>query len=105
DFTKRIDKILDYYELNATSFAEKIEVGRSSISHIISGRNKPSLDFIMKILEQFPEVNFNWLVYGKGNFPTSNFQEERISESPIQNSATPTRPKPEIQIAKESTKE
>ena len=54
-FTKRLQKIMDEYDLNATSFADAIDVGRSSISHIISGRNKPSLEFVMKIIEAFPD--------------------------------------------------
>jgi transcriptional regulator with XRE-family HTH domain len=70
DFSKRIQQIIDYYNLNASSFAEKIGVQRSSISHILSGRNKPSLDFIMKILSSFGEVDIYWLLNGKGNFPS-----------------------------------
>jgi len=68
-FTKRIQEILTYYKLSASAFAEKMGVGRSSISHITSGRNKPSLEFVLHILENFEEVTFEWLMYGKGNFP------------------------------------
>ncbi|MBG7630656.1 MAG: helix-turn-helix transcriptional regulator, partial [Bacteroidetes bacterium] len=53
----------------AATLAEKIEVQRSSISHILSGRNKPSLDFVMKILKAFPEVELYWLLNGVGDFP------------------------------------
>ncbi len=60
---------MEYYDLSAASFADKIEVGRSSISHLLSGRNKPSLDFVMKIVQAFPEVELYWLLNGKGNFP------------------------------------
>lgn len=66
-----MQKILDYYELNATEFAEKIEFNRSTISHLISGRNNPSLEFVMKVLQKFPEVSLDWLVSGKGSFPNS----------------------------------
>lgn len=62
DFIEKIQEILNRYELSASSFAEKIDVGRSSISHIISGRNKPSLEFIMKINEAFPEIDLYWLM-------------------------------------------
>ena len=71
DFSKRIQQIIDYYNLNASSFAEKIGVQRSSISHILSGRNKPSLDFVMKVLSYFDEVDMYWLLNGKGSFPSS----------------------------------
>lgn len=70
-FTKRLHDILAYYELSASAFAEKMGVGRSSISHIISGRNKPSLEFVLHILKTFEEVTFDWLMLGKGNFPKS----------------------------------
>lgn len=68
EFAKRLEYLLKHYELNASSFAEEIEVGRSSISHILSGRNKPSLDFILKILHSYPEINLYWLMNGKGSF-------------------------------------
>lgn len=60
---------MDYYGETASSFADKIGVQRSSISHILSGRNKPSLDFVLKVLAQFPEVELYWLLNGKGSFP------------------------------------
>lgn len=72
DFSKRLHKILEFYELSAAGFADKIEVGRSSISHILSGRNKPSLDFVMKVVKSFPEVELYWLLNGKGSFPPSD---------------------------------
>lgn len=82
EFANRINKILDYYELSASAFADKIDVGRSSISHILSGRNKPSLDFIMKVLHSFPEVDLYWLVNGKGNFKKSEDLQKNISKKP-----------------------
>lgn len=69
DFIKRLEIILDYYSLNASSFADKIGVQRSSLSHLLSGRNKPSLDFILKILDVFPDVDLYWILNGKGTFP------------------------------------
>jgi transcriptional regulator with XRE-family HTH domain len=71
DFTKRLEKILDYYGLTAAAFAEEIDFNRSTISHLLSGRNKPSLEFVMKLYQKFPEVDMDWLLFGKGNFPTS----------------------------------
>ncbi|MBC9798349.1 helix-turn-helix transcriptional regulator [Sinomicrobium weinanense] len=70
DFSKRLQEVLDYYGLSASSFADRIGVQRSSISHILSGRNKPSLDFVLKILQTFPEVELYWLLNGKGVFPS-----------------------------------
>lgn len=69
DFIKRLEIMLDYYNLSASSFADKIGVQRSSLSHLLSGRNKPSLDFILKILAVFPDVDLYWILNGKGSFP------------------------------------
>ena len=69
EFTERLKKVMKFYDETASSFAEKIEVQRSSISHILSGRNKPSLDFVMKVLHSYPEVDLYWLMNGKGQFP------------------------------------
>lgn len=64
----RIRILMHFKKLTATQFAEIINVQRSSVSHVLSGRNKPSLDFIQKIVNEFPEVNFEWLINGKGSF-------------------------------------
>ncbi len=76
DFIKRLEIILDYYSLNASSFADKIGVQRSSLSHLLSGRNKPSLDFILKIMDVFPEVDLYWMLNGNGTFPKSKIENE-----------------------------
>lgn len=67
DFIKRLEILLEHYGLNASLFADKINVQRSSISHLLSGRNKPSLDFVLKIIDVFPDINLYWLLNGKGN--------------------------------------
>lgn len=69
DFTNRLKKLIDYYEISASIFADKVGVQRSSISHILSGRNKPSLDFVLKVTTEFKEVTLEWLIHGIGNFP------------------------------------
>ncbi|MDI1255325.1 MAG: helix-turn-helix transcriptional regulator [Flavobacterium sp.] len=81
DFIKRLENLLEYYALNAASFSDKIGVQRSSLSHLLSGRNKPSLDFVMKISEEFPEVDLYWILNGKGTMLKNTFaipeQKER----------------------------
>lgn len=69
EFTNRLKKIMEYHQLTASLFADKIGVQRSSISHILSGRNKPSLDFILKVTNIFSDVDIYWLLNGKGSFP------------------------------------
>jgi len=69
EFTDRLKKVMTFHQLTASLFADKIAVQRSSISHILSGRNKPSLDFILKVTSTFKDVDIYWLLNGKGNFP------------------------------------
>jgi transcriptional regulator with XRE-family HTH domain len=75
DFSKRLQKIMDRNDLNASSFAERIHVGRSSISHILSGRNKPSLDFVVNTVKEFPEVDLYWLLNGNGTYPKTEIPQ------------------------------
>ncbi len=66
----RILKLIHKKGLTASKFAEEIGVQRSSISHILSGRNKPSLDLVLKILEKYPTIDTHWLLTGKGQMET-----------------------------------
>ncbi|WP_298420810.1 helix-turn-helix transcriptional regulator [uncultured Kordia sp.] len=96
DFSKRLKKVIDYYGLSASAFSEKLGVQRSSISHILSGRNKPSLEFVMKILNAFPEVELYWLLNGKGSFPKVTSEKIESTPPPI------SIPKIEKQVAQQS---
>lgn len=81
----QLEKIMHHYGLNPAKFSERIGVQRSSISHIISGRNKPSYDFILKILNEFKDLNAFWLLTGEGSmFPSINrpLKEESTSIKP-----------------------
>lgn len=69
EFAERLKKVMSFYGLTATALADSIAVQRSSISHLLSGRNKPSLDFVIKVLQKYPEVELYWLLNGKGEFP------------------------------------
>ena len=64
---ERLVKLMDYLGFSATRFADEIRVQRSSISHILSGRNNPSYDFIVKTIGRFPDINAEWILTGKGN--------------------------------------
>lgn len=77
----RIAKIMEEEGMTATRFAEEIGVQASSISHIISGRNKPSTDFLIKILERFRGINADWLLTGRGNQYKENTIEAEITEN------------------------
>ena len=65
----RLKIVMSHFGLTPSSLADAIGVPRSSISHLLSGRNKPSLDFVLKLVKTYPEVNLYWLLNGKGDFP------------------------------------
>ena len=63
------ERILEFLRIenrSSAQFAEEIGVQPSSISHIISGRNNPSLDFVIKMLTKYPDISSDWLLFGKG---------------------------------------
>lgn len=81
---ERVKEIMDNLEFTPSGFADTIDVPRPIISHILSGRNKPSLDVIQKILMRFPELNPWWLLTGKGNMKQLNlFSEEELESVSI----------------------
>ena len=68
DFIKRLEQLLQHYDLNASAFADKIQVQRSNISHLMSGRNKPSLEFVLKVVETISGGQSLLAIERKGNF-------------------------------------
>lgn len=74
DFAKRLQIIMEFYGLSSSGLADEIDFNRSSISHLLSGRNKPSLEFVMKILEKFEDVKLYWLLNGQGSFPNPELE-------------------------------
>jgi transcriptional regulator with XRE-family HTH domain len=61
---ERILELLKEKRLTPSQFADEIGIQRSGMSHLISGRNKPSLEFVMKVLKRFPDVSPEWVLYG-----------------------------------------
>ncbi len=68
----RLQKFLNYEGLSRSNFAQIMGVQQSSITHILSGRNKPSFDFIEKMLQRFPKIAPDWLIMGKGPMYRTN---------------------------------
>jgi transcriptional regulator with XRE-family HTH domain len=78
--------------LTPSQFADEIGVQRSSISHLISGRNKPSLEFIQRIVARYPEINLQWILTGAGSMMNDgNIQQEidYTSKTVMQNAPDP----------------
>lgn len=107
EIVKRIEQVIDHYGLSVSAFADELGVQRSSISHLLNGRNKPSLDFVLKLITAYPEVGLDWLLKGEGNFPPSRSTpdeaapEEReqntVPRTKIENMASPPNPTETVQ--------
>ena len=68
----RINLLLKAKNISARQFAEEIGIQPRGMSHILSGRNNPSLDFVMKVIRRYPEIDINWLMFGKGEMYESH---------------------------------
>lgn len=68
---ERIELLMKCYGLTPSQLADRTGIQRASVSHIISGRNKPSLEVLQKIYEAFPELDLGWLITGKGEEPVA----------------------------------
>ena len=67
----RIAHIIRAKNLTAAEFDIRLGIQPSNISHLLSGRNNPSLDFVRKLKETFPEYNLDWIIFGKGPMTVS----------------------------------
>jgi len=79
----QIQEILRREDLSSSQFADKIGVQRSSVSHVLSGRNKPGFDFIHKILDAFPGINADWLITGYGEMYKQRGTAEELFDGPF----------------------
>lgn len=69
---ERFQKIMEYAGVSPKRFAEILGIERSNVSHIMSGRNNPSLTVVQKILKNFPDISSDWLLFGEGNMLKAN---------------------------------
>ena len=83
----RINLIMRAKNITASQFADEISIQRSGMSHIMSGRNKPSLDFVMRVLNRYPEIDTNWLLFGKGEMYKSANTLESVHNSGKENAS------------------
>ena len=74
----RIRQIIDSEELTQSEFAQRVGVQRSNISHILSGRNKPSVDFLQKLLSKFTHLNIEWILTGIGTMYKEDSFENKL---------------------------
>ena len=62
----RLKQFLSMENLSPARFAEELGIQRSGISHLLAGRNKPSFEFLQRMMTAYPDVNYEWLILGKG---------------------------------------
>lgn len=79
DIRNRIIELIEKLGLDRTTFANSINVKQATLSHILTGRNDPTLNIILQIHNKYPDVDINWLLYGKGNDPSVTGQQEQNS--------------------------
>jgi predicted transcriptional regulator len=90
DIKERLQIIISKHNLNASSFSDKLKIQRSNLSHILSGRNKPSIDFIEKFISNFPEEDIQWLITGK-QIKTNNIENKHTEDYKNRNLLTPNK--------------
>lgn len=78
----RIKQIMDNEQLTSARFADRLQINRAVISHILNGRNNPSLDVVTKILSEFDYINPEWLLNGNGNMYKDGFEFENAQQIP-----------------------
>lgn len=85
----RIQRFLQSENKSYAQFAEEIGVQASGISHILSGRNNPSLDFVLKMLSKYPALSSEWLLFGRGSMYKTIIQPTLFDEEPLIPSSPP----------------
>jgi transcriptional regulator with XRE-family HTH domain len=72
----RIELLIKLKNISPAQFADELDVQRANVSHILNGRNKPSLDFVQRIIRRYPDVNIRWLLFGEGEILSLSQQED-----------------------------
>lgn len=78
---ERIELLMKCYDLSPSQFADKTGIQRASVSHILSGRNKPSLEVMLKVYDAFPGVDMKWLMTGVGEVPVRQTAQDSVVSS------------------------
>ncbi len=98
----RIEQLMAELDLSPSVFADTIGVKRASVSHILSGRNNPSLDFVQKILAKYPALNPDWILSGSGNIWREGVKPDNVTADNI---TTKSRESPKLARLFDDTEE
>lgn len=77
----RIIQIMEMENLSSTLFAEKLGISKAVVSHILNGRNNPSLDVVSRIIQEMPYINSDWLINGDGKMLKDGYDEKKILQN------------------------
>ena len=82
---ERIKQVMDSENLTPAQFADKLQINRAVISHILNGRNNPSLDVVTKILGEMDYISSDWLLSGKGEMykEDANIRRHSVSQQKV----------------------
>lgn len=81
----RLTQILTHKQMSSSAFADFLEIQRSNMSHYLSGRNKPGVEILQRILDKFPDINAEWLIMGRGemtNQPQADIFQDYKNHNP-----------------------
>lgn len=80
---RRLQQFLSAENISQSQFADTIGVARASVSHILAGRNKPGFDFIENMSRNYPTLNLEWLITGKGRMYKADSSSNGTGTGPI----------------------
>ena len=97
----RLKQFLSAENITQAQLADNLNVVRASVSHILSGRNNPGYDFIKALMEKYPKLNIEWLIFGKGKMYKDSpaetlLQFDEVPEIPSVKHEPEPEPKEEI---------
>ena len=84
----RIKALLEHLNVTSAEFADKLGIQRSGVSHILAGRNNPSLDLLQKVMTNYPQINPDWLILGRGRIERGlgGISTDKTDKSAVQES-------------------
>lgn len=104
---KRLEQFLVAENITQSQLADKLGVARAGVSHVLAGRNKPGYDFIYNLTTNFPDLNLDWLITGKGKMYRSLMTAPASASAPLQehHNQQPTAPESDISVPTPATDE
>lgn len=87
EISDRIKAVMNKVGRNSITFSEEIGIQQSTLSHILNGRNRPSLDVVMKISQRYPEISLDWLINGQGDMDSDKHDVELEQERMVNRSS------------------